>query len=898
MRGLTHKLTSWADKELRYWGQAALEKISSQVELTNDDLQELVQYFIEDAGLAPIPANRPRLSLLENRVEEPELAPCRLDRIFNLRNVNALPEGQEIRFGPQLTLLYGNNGAGKSGYARALGAAGFARGERKVLPNATGVDSKRETQADIEVSYPTGKKVITWTEGKRCAELSGFYLFDGDSLTAHLTGSNPLSFTPGGLSLLTRLADLTDLVRERVRTLIERHEEPHNFQAFFDGESQVRNQLANLDAQTNLDALGKLGKLTPEETATSAALERETAELKLLDISKQVEKRRQEIRDIGNLIQALQIAQTELGESVAAEIADLINKRRICREAVERSGVNQFEFEPFSQIGTDAWRQFLISAKVLADAEGSSGTTYPSPGDHCLLCRQVLSGEAIDLIGRLWAFLKSDAQAQLSRAESSCATKASNLGRLNLNYFAADSSVRRILDEELRIAIPALDAQAESCRERCREMQEALRSNEVRLLPPLINFDQTDLKKLVNVRQDEVEKLEKSDTGQRLDKAERAFRELNHRRVLGEQLSKIIAYVEKRKWAVKAQQSLGSTRAITMKYNDLFQELVTERYRGLFEGTLKRFRKDIKVTIETRGFKGETVRHVVLNPKSFRAGFSVDQILSEGEKRAVAMADFLTEAALDQHNSGVILDDPVTSLDDEWKRTLAECLAEMAKTRQVVIFTHDLSFLYRIKERAEELPVDVVTHWIREENGQPGFVHLDNSPVCEKDFKSAAKAREYYSKAKDAPPAEQQLLLQQGFGALRTSYEALIIFEIFCDVVARFEERLSFGRLKEVRIDPKLIEEIIGRMESLSRHITAHLHSDKFGSVKPTPATLLDEIEAFDSIRKAQKELKKTIPQPVAARKAELPRAEPENKPPSLADSHEVPKPSLKPSAN
>jgi hypothetical protein len=222
----------------------------------------------------------------------------------------------------------------------------------------------------------------------------------------------------------------------------------------------------------------------------------------------------------------------------------------------------------------------------------------------------------------------------------------------------------------------------------------------------------------------------------------------------------------------------------------------------------------------------------------------------------------------------------------------------MAKTRQVVIFTHDLSFLYRIKERAEELPVDVVTHWIREENGQPGFVHLDNSPVCEKDFKSAAKAREYYSKAKDAPPAEQQLLLQQGFGALRTSYEALIIFEIFCDVVARFEERLSFGRLKEVRIDPKLIEEIIGRMESLSRHITAHLHSDKFGSVKPTPATLLDEIEAFDSIRKAQKELKKTIPQPVAARKAELPRAEPENKPPSLADSHEVPKPSLKPSAN
>ncbi len=862
MRGLEYNLRSWAAKELRYWEQAALEKISSQGGVTNDELQELVQYFIEDAGLAPIPPNRPRLSLLENTVAEPDLAPCRLNRIFNLRNVNALPEGQEIRFGPQLTMIYGNNGAGKSGYARALGSAGFARGERKVLPNASGAESKRKTQADVEVSYTDGKKVITWTEGGRCPELSGLYLFDGGSLTAHLTGSNPLSFTPSGLSLLTTLAGLTDLVRENVRSLVDKREEPHNFLAFFDGESQVRDKVTNLDAQTNLAALGALAQLTPEEKTTSIALEREIAELKLRNIAKQVEKRRREIRDIENLIQAAQTAHAELGESAVAEITGLIKKVRICREAVERSGVNQFEFEPFTQIGTDAWRQFVTAAKTLADAEGNRGTAYPTRGDPCLFCRQTLSDEAIDLIGRLWAFLGSDTQAQLSRAESECAVKASHLGRLNLNYFAADSSARRIFDEELKIAIPALDAQVESCRERCRGMQEALRLSEVRLLPPLISFDLTDLKRLVNVRNDEVEQLEKSDTGQRLVKAEGALRELKHRQILGERLSEIIAYVERRRWAVKARQSLGTTRAITMKYNELFQELVTERYAQLFEKTLKRFGRDSKVTIETRGYKGETVRHVVLNPKSFRTGFSVDQILSEGEKRAVAMADFLTEAALDQHNSGIILDDPVTSLDDEWKKTLAACLAELASARQVVIFTHDLNFLYHIKKRADDLKVDTVTHWIREENGQPGFVYLDNSPVCEKDFRSTTKARECYSKAKEAAPAEQQDFLQQGFGALRTSYEALIIFEIFCDVVARFEERLSFGRLKEVRVDPKLAEEIIRRMETLSEHIAAHLHSDKFASVKPSPATLLEEINAFESIRRAQKEIKKAADQP------------------------------------
>jgi len=120
-------------------------------------------------------------------------------------------------------------------------------------------------------------------------------------------------------------------------------------------------------------------------------------------------------------------------------------------------------------------------------------------------------------------------------------------------------------------------------------------------------------------------------------------------------------------------------------------------------------------------------------------------------------------------------------------KNLGGCLAELGKARQVVVFTHDLSFLYRIKERAKELTVDAVTHWIREENGQPGFVYLDNSPVCEKDFRSrqrqgsiTVRQKKHHCRATGS--------LATGVGALRTSYEALIIFEIFCEVVARFEE--------------------------------------------------------------------------------------------------------------
>ena len=37
--------------------------------------------------------------------------------------------------------------------------------------------------------------------------------------------------------------------------------------------------------------------------------------------------------------------------------------------------------------------------------------------------------------------------------------------------------------------------------------------------------------------------------------------------------------------------------------------------------------------------------------------------LSEGEKGAVALADFLTEVALDTTSNGIILDETLTSLD-------------------------------------------------------------------------------------------------------------------------------------------------------------------------------------------------------------------------------------------
>ncbi|MFB4166162.1 AAA family ATPase [Alteribacillus sp. JSM 102045] len=61
-----------------------------------------------------------------------------------MNNVNALSQNQSITFSPNLTLVYGENGSGKSGFSRLLSTGCVSR----VLPNLKG-DSESNPSAKI-----------------------------------------------------------------------------------------------------------------------------------------------------------------------------------------------------------------------------------------------------------------------------------------------------------------------------------------------------------------------------------------------------------------------------------------------------------------------------------------------------------------------------------------------------------------------------------------------------------------------------------------------------------------------------------------------------------------------------------------------------------------------------
>jgi hypothetical protein len=105
-------------------------------------------------------------------------------------------------------------------------------------------------------------------------------VFDGTSINAHLTKPNSLSFSPAGLSLLTKLAEVTDAVRDRLRKIIEARSVPHTLNPLFPGESAISKAIANLNAKSDVNALEKLGTLTAENESRLNELDQRIADLK------------------------------------------------------------------------------------------------------------------------------------------------------------------------------------------------------------------------------------------------------------------------------------------------------------------------------------------------------------------------------------------------------------------------------------------------------------------------------------------------------------------------------------------------------------------------------------------------------------------------------------------
>src|SRR3989339_636943 len=143
--------------------------------------------------------------------------------IDDVRNVNIIKAGQTQPFAESgVTVVYGDNGSGKSGYSRILKLACQARDkDERILPNVFATAPTGTPTAILKIKQDGRPKDIVWTQGAPADPiLTNITVFDGRCARVITDDRNEISYLPYGGDVFQKLAEIVLRVKADVEAEI------------------------------------------------------------------------------------------------------------------------------------------------------------------------------------------------------------------------------------------------------------------------------------------------------------------------------------------------------------------------------------------------------------------------------------------------------------------------------------------------------------------------------------------------------------------------------------------------------------------------------------------------------------------------------------------------------
>ncbi len=145
----------------------------------------------------------------------------RLVTLEHIENVNSLTPDQEIKFHRRLTVCFGENGSGKTGYVRIMKQAAGVRTAQPVLLNIHADGPGRTPRARIKIAYGDDERTIDWQGEQGITPLTSLVIFDARAAVVHIADDLTYSYTPADLSLFPLVTDGIDRSQRKLQTAKE-----------------------------------------------------------------------------------------------------------------------------------------------------------------------------------------------------------------------------------------------------------------------------------------------------------------------------------------------------------------------------------------------------------------------------------------------------------------------------------------------------------------------------------------------------------------------------------------------------------------------------------------------------------------------------------------------------
>ena len=777
--------------------------------------------------------------------------------LCELENVNQIPKDYSLTFSETgMTVIYGGNGSGKSGYARVMKRACRARDQSETIhPNANDpAAASKVPSATFNVKVAAVSEEIAWCRDSTSPDrLSSISVFDSKCARSYLTAEQDVAYLPYGLDIVENLANM---VLPKLSEMLEADIGAINVDKLpfghLIGKTKVGEMIEYLSVKSDADAITSLGTVTEDDTKRAAELE---AVLKEADpLVKAEEFRRSAIR---LKTYADRLAKPLLWVSAeAVEKLHAIAEERKVAEAAETKAADALRSGEVLLPGTgdQAWKLLFEAARRYSTEAAYPGEEFPPSADSkvCPLCQEDLAETGIDRLKRFDAYIKNDVAKTADAARKRVETVKGKIEAADLQLVPEEALSDELKDLDSSV-LQAITNFQESVESRRASMLDCLQSPEWDQIPVLCDSPRTRVRQLAAQQLWTHRALVKASDEEKRKSLEGELSELSARQDLAKSLAAVIALLErmKKKAALEKCRPSLKTRPISDKSKEFATVAVTDELRKALDAEFTALGiGHIKTKLKERSVRGKMFHQLLLDlPTTNR----IDEILSEGEQRAIALGSFFAELALANHRCGIVFDDPVSSLDHWRRRNVARRLVEEARIRQVIVFTHDTSFLGQLCDEIDAAAIPNSMSFLEWRGGFPGCVN-DGLPWDHQGYKARINALEQaqskLAKAWPAYPSEKEIAeMRHQYDRLRASLERVIQDVVFNGVVKRYRDWIRVDSLEDVvgfdRAEYEAIEKLHKRSCDV---VTAHDQSSAKAATVPTATDLGNDIAALKAI--------------------------------------------------
>ncbi len=328
--------------------------------------------------------------------------------------------------------------------------------------------------------------------------------------------------------------------------------------------------------------------------------------------------------------------------------------------------------------------------------------------------------------------------------------------------------------------------------------------------------------------------------------------ELRARKLLAQNESLVLNEIERKKKIAAYGLCIDdtTTNAITQKSTAVTKTAVSQKLKQSFKGELTNLAfRHVEVELKEAGGADGVLYHKLILTRA--PGVELPRVVSEGEQRCLSIAAFFAELSTADDPSGIVFDDPVSSLDYRWREGVARRLVQEAKTRQVIVFTHDVVFLLQLKQFAEEQGVAQLDQHVRQ--------LLNGAGVCAEELPWVAMSvkkkigylkNEWQSANKlfrDGHQAAYEKEAKYLYGLLREAWERALEEVLLNGIVERFRPGVQtqhIGTIADITVED--CRTLDAAMTKSSKWLPGHDQAAAARAPVPEPTELRADIGALE----------------------------------------------------